>query len=69
MVHGQKPKYYSSILKRNRCSATKHPNVSRRPYGTLAEGERSETIPMSGHRKRIKVEILNTYGIRSRGAS
>ena len=33
------------------------------------EGERSETIPMSGHRNRIKVEILNTYGIRSRGAS
>ena len=30
--------------------AAKHPNVFRRPYGTLAEGEGSTTIPMSGHR-------------------
>nr|DAX13422.1 MAG TPA: hypothetical protein [Bacteriophage sp.] len=28
--------------------ATKHPNVPRRSYGTLAEGERSTIIPMSG---------------------
>lgn len=28
--------------------AAKRPNVSRRPYGTLVEGERSTTIPKSG---------------------
>lgn len=28
--------------------AAKRPNVSRRPYGALAEGEGSTTIPVSG---------------------
>lgn len=28
--------------------AEKHPNVSRRSYGTLVEGELSTTIPKSG---------------------
>ena len=28
--------------------AAKYPNVSRRSYGILAEGEGSTTIPMSG---------------------
>lgn len=28
--------------------AAKHPNVFRKPYGTLAEGERSQTIPQKG---------------------
>ena len=46
-------------------SATKHPNVSRRPYGTLAEGERSSTIPHEGHDNQIKAEILNSHVIRS----
>ena len=34
--------------------AAKHPNVSRRPYGTLVEGEGSTTIPMSGIRQENK---------------
>lgn len=28
--------------------AAKHPNVFRRPYGALVEGERSSTIPHEG---------------------
>lgn len=32
----------------NSMFAAKHPNVSRRPYGTLAEGEGSSTIPHEG---------------------
>lgn len=35
-------------VENNRCSAAKHPNVSRRPCGTIVEGESSQTIPMSG---------------------
>ena len=34
--------------------AAKHPNVPRRPYGTLVEGEGSTTIPMSGIRQENK---------------
>ena len=46
-------------------SATKLPNVFRRPYGTLVEGERSTTIPSEGFRNillenyKIRVEIPN----------
>lgn len=34
--------------------AAKHPNVSRRSYGTLAEGEGSQTIPHEGFRQENK---------------
>lgn len=52
--------------------AAKYPNVSRRPYGTRVEGERSSTIPHEGFENiivdgyKIKVEILNTQINRSR---
>ena len=55
-----------------RLLAAKHPNVPRRPYGTLVEGEGSTVIPMSGFGNivlrdyKIKVEILNIQIIRSR---
>ena len=45
--------------------AAKHPNVFRRPCGTLVEGERSTTIPKSGYGKRIRVEIPNSHSNRS----
>lgn len=34
--------------------ATKHPNVSRRSYGTLAEGESSTTRFMSSYKQENK---------------
>ena len=57
--------------------AAKYPNVFRRSYGTLVEGKRSTTIPMSGFGKyslliennKIKVEILNIQINRSRAQS
>ena len=55
--------------------AAKHPNVFRRPYGTWVEGERSQTIPMSGFENtkfvsyKIRVEISNTQINRSRTQS
>ncbi len=45
--------------------AAKYPNVFRRSYGTLVEGSRPTTIPLSGFGNillknyKIKVEILN----------
>ena len=50
MVYGQKPKYYSSIWREMVVHAAKHPNVLRRPYGTLVEGEGSTTRFMSSYR-------------------
>lgn len=54
--------------------ATKHPNVLRRSYGTLVEGEGSTTILLAEiweyhNGYKIKVEILNTQINRSTAQS
>ena len=62
---GKTPKYCSFIRREIAVHASKHPNVFRRPYGTLVEDEGSQTIPMLGLRNinnidyKIMVEILN----------
>lgn len=45
----------------NHSSATNHPNVSRRPYGTWVEGEGSTIIPKSGLRNTLP-ELSNKGG-------
>ena len=42
--------------------AAKHPNVFRRPYGILAEGERSTTIPKSGFENNYIYSYKNKGG-------
>ena len=43
-----KPRYDGLTTKGLAVHVAKHPNVSRRPCGTLVEGERSQTIPHEG---------------------
>ena len=45
-----KPDYEGLTTQGLGVRAEKHPNVFRRPYGTLAEGELSQTIPHEGFR-------------------